>query len=609
METYIIEGSQQDSHVIRANGDYRMNLSRPLRIESGDEISLKMASIDTQQVDNTSIVINDDLQLSMAFAYYDYCFTDETIPKVKVSDGVTAPADTCEPHLFYYTNPDAPNYASVILEEYAVFQLLQLGPSSDISWGTYTPGQNNISISFSATWVDTQGKIQTSTFACDSSKNPADFPQSGIYRLRPQGDLTQQLPSPNQGKFEFLVNQPDAVGTWNDGSWTISNIKFLHGYPIPNIDVSDKVNEQNFNIAPFIDNPSRTKIGPNENLVVRTKSITLPKGVYNPYELAQRLTIILNQAKPILLAPEGTSTAYSWSSSNDFLLNIKEYEYGVTPQHMQFKSLIDGGNDYYYDDATPGEGSIMIGANNVVIEYGKAGGVFQLSQSFTNLVDPNNKPTPATGVFAYNNRFSVAPQATGIVFTDLQPQDFWQNTLGLYDQMIAPIEVDNTGLMTIPTLENYMTFGAFVNANMVPGLDRAGITQAEAPRFFNLTGIDNIPILGSPPNSQADKSGYYLIEARHAGLNSNYIDNTSNRQAILGVVSKQYIQANAVTGFEGDAAIPYIHRGLPFDMTYVDIRILDGFSKEVDDQLGEKNTVFIKVVKPQPQPFKPMKKK
>ena len=64
-----------------------MNLSRPLRIESGDEISLKMASIDTQQVDNTSIVINDDLQLSMAFAYYDYCFTDASIPKIKLSDG------------------------------------------------------------------------------------------------------------------------------------------------------------------------------------------------------------------------------------------------------------------------------------------------------------------------------------------------------------------------------------------------------------------------------------------------------------------------------------------------------------------------------------------
>lgn len=607
MDTFIIEASQPSAQVVRANGDYRVNLAQPVRIETGDVVSLKMASIDTQAVNNQSIVISEDTQLSMAFAYYDICVSVDGIDKLKLSDGATAPPNSCKPHLFYYSN-SSPGYSSVYTQEYSAFNLIPEGPSSDISWGTYTPGVNNVRVEMFGTWVDVYGKIQTATFVADSTQNPADFPAGGTtYRVHPTNS-TQTLPAPNTGKMQFICNQPDTFGTWQDGSLSFSGFKMYHGFPTPNIDVSNRLNINNFSIAPFVQNPSRTGSGPTDNLVIRTRSITLPKGVYDPEELAVKLTILLNEAKPIKISPSGgVPTHYAWNSSNDFLINIKEWDYTNNPEFKRFESPVDSSHDYFYKDATFSDGALMIGAANVVIEYGKNGAIYQLSQSFTNLASPTTTPQPSAGVFAYSDSYRVATQGTGIVFTDLQPAAFWRDTLGLYDALIAPIELDNLK-MTIPALESYLTYGAFVNADMVPLLKRDGLRQADMPRYFDLTGIDNIPLLGQPPNVQADKSGFYLIETRSAGLNSNYIDDKSNRQAILGVVSKQYIQANCVTGFEGDSAIQYVHRGMPFDMTYLDIRILDGFSKEVDTSLGPKNTVFLKVERPAPKPYEGKKK-
>ena len=139
-----------------------------------------------------------------------------------------------------------------------------------------------------------------------------------------------------------------------------------------------------------------------------------------------------------------------------------------------------------------------------------------------------------------------------------------------------------------PTESATLTLATPDNARFIQEPTAAG------PIFIETTTNPTNAVVGDSPRVNVD-GGYYLVEI--AGLNiaqSNYVDTQQIRANISAIVSRQYDTNDQVTGF-ADSAIPYIHRGIPLQITSANVRILDPLTKEVVDTLGTNNAVFLQV--------------
>ena len=72
-KTYVLELSQSDADIVHQeqNGDYTVTFAEPITIDQGDQLALRMASIDSQKTDSQSVVFAEDQHVSMQFSYYD----------------------------------------------------------------------------------------------------------------------------------------------------------------------------------------------------------------------------------------------------------------------------------------------------------------------------------------------------------------------------------------------------------------------------------------------------------------------------------------------------------------------------------------------------------
>ena len=70
MENIVLELSRVQSNDSPMNAVWTTNLSKPIKIEQGDEIIIKQAFLDTRQIDQNSIEIPEDIQWTLQFGYY-----------------------------------------------------------------------------------------------------------------------------------------------------------------------------------------------------------------------------------------------------------------------------------------------------------------------------------------------------------------------------------------------------------------------------------------------------------------------------------------------------------------------------------------------------------
>jgi hypothetical protein len=271
-------------------------------------------------------------------------------------------------------------------------------------------------------------------------------------------------------------------------------------------------------------------------------------------------------------------------------------------------------NTYAYWDTVDNEpNAYFIGASTFAIEYGQAGGVFQVSYMHTPLSNPARPQEQDLGVFHYTNaaglQFNVVKAAGGVAIHDLQPASFWQTTLGLRDKLIVPLQTDLSGVqyynrqaLLNSTTEGFQGLGSFllpaqeISTNVYNDPRKvAPIPPAGNPVYIDVTGQSKA-IIGESPQEDVQE-GFYLIEVlnffRRTG---GYIDAQENRINISAICSTQYLNANTVTGFS-DSGIPYIHRGEPYLISDAFVRILDPITKQPATGLGQNTCIFLQVDK------------
>ena len=77
----IVQLSQLEADRVNNNGDYHITLAQPIIVNEGDQVNLRLASLDTQRIAADTIIIPEDLPVSITFSTYDvdYDKTDKVV--------------------------------------------------------------------------------------------------------------------------------------------------------------------------------------------------------------------------------------------------------------------------------------------------------------------------------------------------------------------------------------------------------------------------------------------------------------------------------------------------------------------------------------------------
>jgi hypothetical protein len=654
-ETVIIELSQREADHI-APGEYRVQLATPVTINEGDQLSFRMASLDTNQTDTNTILIERDQPVHASFSYYelDYSTTDKAnIEKDTQYAGTgtpTAPVPTFDYHCVY-------SQKQLRMTDLILITILNPVPSKMIyypeggsfiidtvtQWVDYTPNPL-VQCTFQFSYLDENSELQFVSLTGTNAQQTALDPPSPQKRYP---NLMSPIPQ-NDGKdnFDFGLTYLNGgftnnliyvdgtlqligvTGNWSGGrrsptDSTVSSGSVPPGWTFDNPPPYDTTVPLTLNQfkETIISHPYSNSTLP--DLVVKSVAITLPAGRYDPVSLAVKMTQLLSDSGGVKSQSVGAQVYTPVNpllvrtddpSNEDFLFRLNNFDQSVLKENITFTDA----NTYTYYDVALGESvSYAVGTSQFSMEYGQQGEIFSIAymhMPISNPAEPGQQNialyytgTQGTGDLKYFPMRS----ASGIAFHDLQPRSFWQDQLGLYEKLRIPLMKDLQGISfydrstliqnTTGGFEGLSTFllpaVAIPNTNPVQYQDprKMVIPLKDNPTYFDITGQSRA-ILGETISIN-QSGGYYLIECLGAFRRlGGYIDKTENRHPICAIVSTQFDSGNCVTAF-ADSGIPFVHSGLPYLITDVTVRILDPITKKPVTNLGQNNAVWLEINK------------
>ena len=655
METVIVELNQKAAEYSKP-GEYRVQLSQPIIINEGDQLAFRMASIDTLKTSADTIVVDSDMPLSALFSYYDvdYSITD----KAGVSKDVSWGGDGAgNPTFDYFAG-----YNQVGTEQLVGVTGQILGyqppranindppdytePGGSFIVGTFGTGSSvDPRVQFQATfsYIDPNNTLKYITL---SASTVAIVDPQPDWRYTAYGTVDPATQGENPGYFRLYLTNGSQIPylVYKTGSFKLASLsgywggRYLNDGPAYTaaFGPAGAFAPQNQGRSPVPTGTgwdtefamfasqfvftfeSAPVVQSGLVLDVQHSNAVLKAGRYDPASLAVQLTQLFSSANGLVQY----NNQNLFQPNNQFLTRTD----GPLNASMVFRRLdmvagstvtFNDSNTYAYLDWAGDKEAIpyFIGASTFAIEYGQAGPVYQVSYAHTPLSNPARPGEQDLGVFHYTDaagklQYNVVKAATGIAIHDLQPVSFWQNTLGLRDKLIVPLNNDVSGVqfydkqaLLNSITEGFQGLSSFLlpaaenNATNIYNDPRkiAPIPPVSNPVYIDVTGQSKA-IIGESPSENVQE-GFFLVEVlnffRRTG---GYIDSQENRINISAICSTQYLNANTVTAF-ADSGIPYIHRGEPYLISEAFVRILDPITKQPATGLGENTCIFLQVDK------------
>jgi hypothetical protein len=384
------------------------------------------------------------------------------------------------------------------------------------------------------------------------------------------------------------------IGTQLLFSQTSTFDEFISGAgTVKSGDDTDKVKVSKNEVNKFV------AISGDRQLIINRANIQIPVGRYEPKSLAKVITRAADTTS-ILTDLGGINLRYP---SNPLLARIDL----LKGDRVVFKDLASSpfdasgfidfcSNCYYYDDADTNR---TMGAALFDLEYGlDAESSYELTYAHTPLYNPSEPNTQNIAYFqdTSNGIVHTIPTATGVVFHDLQPSEFWNDTLGFNESnLVVPLLVDNSGIKyydansaikKIPkgaiTLD---TFTSPLYTRKVPN------NISPNPTFFEIE--DTLGVIGQIPLPPT-KGGYYKLEIIGMGLNSDFINSDENSSNMFAIISTQLDSNNFVTAFS-DQGLSYTHIGAPYNISKIKVKITNPDGSPVPT-LGNNTSVIIKII-------------
>ena len=166
MSTTTVLELAQNQAIVKEPGVYQVQLAQPLIINPGDELSVRMVSIDSGKAAGNTIVIQQDLQLSLGFSYYEIDY--DAADKFQFGTDISRNAATFEYHAAYndielvelsacsvrivgFVTPPSNNYSN----PGGSFVVGNVGPGSNI-----VPDHN---FTLTLSYLDISGNVQLIT--------------------------------------------------------------------------------------------------------------------------------------------------------------------------------------------------------------------------------------------------------------------------------------------------------------------------------------------------------------------------------------------------------------------------------------------------------------
>jgi len=270
----------------------------------------------------------------------------------------------------------------------------------------------------------------------------------------------------------------------------------------------------------------------------------------------------------------------------------------------------------------------------------------------TNGMALNPDPNPGTPTAQFVAASGIMPMYSGIVFTGLEPADFW-NDLGFSDISVTPnfnkkmkigggtvgappvaaIGGDG-GNATLPTDNNSYTLKVDIGRNTTGGLEGLDLpvqhinkytvggkeffgqysvprkttgtavtnSEAEYPDIFVATNDVKSIFSSRTINTNIADEGYFLID-----VESNFIQDLvggkeTTSKSTQSIVNRYYSDG-AFTSDQGQGSISYTHRGEPQMLSSMKVAVRNPDRSFVNSNiLLPKNSVFMEITKARPNP-------
>ena len=659
---------QEDSVQVDQNGVYTSTLAHPVEVRPGDEVSIKSVFLDTSDVitipEGGQVVTLKGCKYMIDYdinRFYDYRVGNTAVPAggedyMMLVDGTGDDAGFGGSNDAYFL---ANAISNATHKPYFVLNFNAIPESKGRGGARYG---GNVRIQYTdpndpdATPYGASTILPIASYQEDryTKHNPIPVP-SQARSAHPTDFFTLKVASVG-GVAQWRVDPEQELG--------LLNIRSIY-----------QTFEDGFPNQPITPASGTHEIDPQ----IFTWQMTIPEGNYTPQEMASILTAGL-----VPIEKNGaSSTNYdhgatdNWSAANTifptqspFLTTALQNEYeltllnknGYTNQQIFINAAMvdaDGNLDalagtianQFRLDAMKGEfnsnpGSYVnpidrfIGTNQLSVSFDENEKKLKFDimhfPIYTNSttdasgdVNPDAQPGVQYNIqaagYAGNIPTGLAKAYSGIAFTEMSPQTFWQGSLGFDNNTIHIIPNSascNTpaaagGVKNSFTIDNYVSGQTFTEAAAT--LD-VPVVPSSAPQYtggskgafaspIQSGGVQvsisdvNAVFADKVYNDDIQTSGYFLIDIQNnfqmdfvsEKTASQISSNTTNGKDTMSIVSRYYTSGNFVTD-QGAGSIVYTHSGRPQNLTQLAVRVKNPDGSFVDPSiLGERNTIFLSI--------------
>ena len=685
MDFTILECRQQsdENTIVSANGDWETVLSDQVLIEEGDQITVSNSFIDTTLLTTSKVSIEEDTVISFKIGFYNNLYQGFQAALVDTAIAPIMPFNTLTHENKFSTDG---------LDHYLCKYTHNADP-------TLHNQCKNIPILL-ADGVENSLNLNVGDIMIQLEYKGYDDMLHSLSLYIPKYN-TVSRPDRTVNFFRIIIPQtecgvgfdPHAFGTVGFRIVGMTDLELATKYKLK-IDYENIVGESSILNDYF-------------TIVENKVSITIPQGQYEPSELSEYINNQVDDfsrgfgsVSNILSTtriPDDEDAGLNWGYSGTGLITsaIRKVKPLMTTANnlpmMQrstgstldpedqtgtfvFISCLEDENEKHggfstfpntaLTVATRWQGSanrLFIGTNEFSMEYDQATGRFRFTYLHMPLYLTSN-PIAYTAPlyknytvspFIPNNAQAVPPEFkytahnSGIFFTQLTEQSFWEDKLGLdlKKMLLTPIAKVQNGFLngSISNAEAaYTDVNAFIPAPQLrEGVKQrpvAGINTTDGLVGYDVAVLKPITVTahptqnsffpwqeqvfdGSTPSKvligtetvyldgkksvidQIISSGYYLLDVQ-SKFNTSFITSKNTQRSINQIINRYY-SLNTYTSAEGNQLV-YTHKGEPVYLSSLKIRVLN--PDQTLATVGSDNTVFIKIGKPPKQTQQETKK-
>ena len=654
MSQTIIELNQEDVNSQSVNnGDYTVNLQKPLVINKGDEIIMKSCFVDNRVINSNTIELKGDIlsdgsrdsvqTITIGFGYYKtdllgtwelenigQTTTYETSAVINTTDNLNIFTGRPFPAFEQINNPD-----NTLLEIIEIDMIMSnFGVASFQNTTTHVlkfPDSNGNLKQYPITFNNNYLREKRGTWTRDGNDLMLTINEVLLKQLRHEGNLTFS-------DFPILVKKED-------------NSKYI----VPNTFAGGNVAD----LVKTVITQAHTTTSGTYDIYSNEISFTLDTGFYDPDDIAQKMTEkIVNIEYGGKLGPEKYNI-----SKNPLLKTIQAIRVDEGKELTFFDIDSTNNRKFQYDTNTaalPDRLNYIIGSSQFGLSYNQGEDKMEILSIHNSLFNSRFYPkdyetekqrgqpeinSTAPEVRIIRNKANAAQDAaslakatkfvanknSGIFLTKLEPQELWigEDSQFKFDSTIIPtytkktfVTVDSGGnssteIVYSPTeliegqnitgdeagldeiiqksISSTVTNGAFVNG-FFQAFDIQRPVLPDTSIISDVIGSNTIIARSKIGADILDEGAYYKVQV-DMGIKNELLGN-NNSNTISSIISKYYSQ-NSYTSSYSEGSIPYIHQSdEPLYISNIRIRILDP-KNSLSENIGDRNSVFLEVVKSQ----------